>query len=191
MSCLGEDEDLRVRAQPASVVARERAQGAGRAGARDRGRCSRGGRDGHSAGGGGGQGSGAIVEERFWILTHSKTKKMVEKRMRGILDDTNPRVRRAARIVTGASAARRARELRESLEEPRARRHLEVGEVEARRRRCSRTGRSAFPPGRPLARRPQGRRPAGDRRARDHARGEATRASPSSSSVWSSTGSPS
>ena len=32
----------------------------------------------------------AIVEERFWILTHSKTKKMIEKRMRGILDDTNP-----------------------------------------------------------------------------------------------------
>jgi NAD(P)-dependent dehydrogenase (short-subunit alcohol dehydrogenase family) len=32
----------------------------------------------------------AIVEERFWILTHSKTKKMIEKRMRGILDDTIP-----------------------------------------------------------------------------------------------------
>lgn len=32
----------------------------------------------------------AIVEERFWILTHSKTKKLIEKRMRGILDDTNP-----------------------------------------------------------------------------------------------------
>jgi NAD(P)-dependent dehydrogenase (short-subunit alcohol dehydrogenase family) len=29
----------------------------------------------------------AIVEERFWILTHSKTKKGVEQRMRGILDD--------------------------------------------------------------------------------------------------------
>jgi NAD(P)-dependent dehydrogenase (short-subunit alcohol dehydrogenase family) len=32
----------------------------------------------------------AIVEERFWILTHSKTKKMIEKRMRGILDGVNP-----------------------------------------------------------------------------------------------------
>jgi NAD(P)-dependent dehydrogenase (short-subunit alcohol dehydrogenase family) len=32
----------------------------------------------------------AIVEERFWILTHSKTKKLIEKRMRGILDDTIP-----------------------------------------------------------------------------------------------------
>ncbi len=32
----------------------------------------------------------AIVEERFWILTHSKTKKMVERRMRGILDDAIP-----------------------------------------------------------------------------------------------------
>jgi NAD(P)-dependent dehydrogenase (short-subunit alcohol dehydrogenase family) len=32
----------------------------------------------------------AIVEERFWILTHSKTKKMIEKRMRGILDETIP-----------------------------------------------------------------------------------------------------
>jgi NAD(P)-dependent dehydrogenase (short-subunit alcohol dehydrogenase family) len=32
----------------------------------------------------------AIVEERFWILTHSKTRKMVEKRMRSILDDTIP-----------------------------------------------------------------------------------------------------
>jgi NAD(P)-dependent dehydrogenase (short-subunit alcohol dehydrogenase family) len=32
----------------------------------------------------------AIVEERFWILTHSKTKKMIEKRMRGILDDAIP-----------------------------------------------------------------------------------------------------
>lgn len=29
----------------------------------------------------------AIVEEKFWILTHSKTKKGVEQRMRGILDD--------------------------------------------------------------------------------------------------------
>jgi NAD(P)-dependent dehydrogenase (short-subunit alcohol dehydrogenase family) len=32
----------------------------------------------------------AIVEEKFWILTHSKTKKSVEKRMRGILDDRAP-----------------------------------------------------------------------------------------------------
>jgi NAD(P)-dependent dehydrogenase (short-subunit alcohol dehydrogenase family) len=32
----------------------------------------------------------AIVEERFWIITHSKTKKMIEKRMRGILDETIP-----------------------------------------------------------------------------------------------------
>jgi NAD(P)-dependent dehydrogenase (short-subunit alcohol dehydrogenase family) len=32
----------------------------------------------------------AIVEERFWILTHSKTKKMIERRMRGILDETIP-----------------------------------------------------------------------------------------------------
>jgi NAD(P)-dependent dehydrogenase (short-subunit alcohol dehydrogenase family) len=32
----------------------------------------------------------AIHEERFWILTHSKTKKLIEKRMRGILDETNP-----------------------------------------------------------------------------------------------------
>ncbi len=32
----------------------------------------------------------AIVEDRFWILTHSKTKKMIERRMRGILDETNP-----------------------------------------------------------------------------------------------------
>jgi NAD(P)-dependent dehydrogenase (short-subunit alcohol dehydrogenase family) len=32
----------------------------------------------------------AIVEEKFWILTHSKTKKGVERRMRGILDDTAP-----------------------------------------------------------------------------------------------------
>jgi NAD(P)-dependent dehydrogenase (short-subunit alcohol dehydrogenase family) len=32
----------------------------------------------------------AIVGERFYILTHSKTKKMIEKRMRGILDDVNP-----------------------------------------------------------------------------------------------------
>jgi NAD(P)-dependent dehydrogenase (short-subunit alcohol dehydrogenase family) len=32
----------------------------------------------------------AIVDEKFWILTHSKTKKMVEKRVRGILEDVNP-----------------------------------------------------------------------------------------------------
>jgi NAD(P)-dependent dehydrogenase (short-subunit alcohol dehydrogenase family) len=32
----------------------------------------------------------AIVEDRFWILTHPKTKKMIEKRMRGIVDETIP-----------------------------------------------------------------------------------------------------
>ena len=32
----------------------------------------------------------AIVEEKFWILTHSKSKKMVEKSMRGILEDRAP-----------------------------------------------------------------------------------------------------
>jgi NAD(P)-dependent dehydrogenase (short-subunit alcohol dehydrogenase family) len=32
----------------------------------------------------------AIVEEKFWILTHSKTKGLVEERMRGILGDANP-----------------------------------------------------------------------------------------------------
>jgi NAD(P)-dependent dehydrogenase (short-subunit alcohol dehydrogenase family) len=32
----------------------------------------------------------AIVEDRFWILTHPKTKKMIERRMRGILDETIP-----------------------------------------------------------------------------------------------------
>jgi short-subunit dehydrogenase len=32
----------------------------------------------------------AIAHDRFWIITHSKTKKMIEKRMRGILDDVNP-----------------------------------------------------------------------------------------------------
>ena len=32
----------------------------------------------------------AIQEERFWILTHSKTKKDVEARMRGILEDRLP-----------------------------------------------------------------------------------------------------
>jgi hypothetical protein len=33
---------------------------------------------------------GAIVEERFWIITHSKTKKDIEARMRGILEDRAP-----------------------------------------------------------------------------------------------------
>jgi NAD(P)-dependent dehydrogenase (short-subunit alcohol dehydrogenase family) len=32
----------------------------------------------------------AIVEERFWILTHPKTKKAVERRMRGIVEDKAP-----------------------------------------------------------------------------------------------------
>jgi short-subunit dehydrogenase len=32
----------------------------------------------------------AIVGERFWILTHSKTKNAVEKRMQGILEDRLP-----------------------------------------------------------------------------------------------------
>jgi short-subunit dehydrogenase len=32
----------------------------------------------------------AILAEKFWILTHSRTKKAVEKRMRTILDDTLP-----------------------------------------------------------------------------------------------------
>ncbi|HEX3344460.1 MAG TPA: SDR family NAD(P)-dependent oxidoreductase, partial [Polyangiaceae bacterium] len=32
----------------------------------------------------------AIVEERFWVLTHPKTKKAVEKRMRGIVDGKAP-----------------------------------------------------------------------------------------------------
>jgi NAD(P)-dependent dehydrogenase (short-subunit alcohol dehydrogenase family) len=32
----------------------------------------------------------AIVENRFWVLTHPKTKAGVEARMRGILDGTNP-----------------------------------------------------------------------------------------------------
>ncbi len=32
----------------------------------------------------------AIVEGRFWILTHKKTKAGVERRMRGVLDDTDP-----------------------------------------------------------------------------------------------------
>jgi NAD(P)-dependent dehydrogenase (short-subunit alcohol dehydrogenase family) len=32
----------------------------------------------------------AIVHERFWIITHSKTRRMIEKRMRGILEGTNP-----------------------------------------------------------------------------------------------------
>ncbi|MGO9838078.1 MAG: SDR family NAD(P)-dependent oxidoreductase [Polyangiaceae bacterium] len=32
----------------------------------------------------------AVIEEKFWILTHSKTKKIVEKRMIGILENQNP-----------------------------------------------------------------------------------------------------
>jgi NAD(P)-dependent dehydrogenase (short-subunit alcohol dehydrogenase family) len=32
----------------------------------------------------------AILEEKFWILTHPKTKKTVEKRMQGILEDRLP-----------------------------------------------------------------------------------------------------
>ncbi len=32
----------------------------------------------------------AIVEERFWVLTHPQTKSAIEARMRGILDETNP-----------------------------------------------------------------------------------------------------
>jgi NAD(P)-dependent dehydrogenase (short-subunit alcohol dehydrogenase family) len=32
----------------------------------------------------------AIVEEKFWILTHSKTKRLVEKRVLGILEDRSP-----------------------------------------------------------------------------------------------------
>jgi len=32
----------------------------------------------------------AILEEKFWILTHPKTKKIVEKRVQGILTDQNP-----------------------------------------------------------------------------------------------------
>jgi NAD(P)-dependent dehydrogenase (short-subunit alcohol dehydrogenase family) len=32
----------------------------------------------------------AVVEERFWILTHPKSKKAVERRMNGILDDKLP-----------------------------------------------------------------------------------------------------
>lgn len=32
----------------------------------------------------------AVVEERFWVLTHPKTKAAVEKRTRGILDDALP-----------------------------------------------------------------------------------------------------
>ncbi|HTB71601.1 MAG TPA: SDR family NAD(P)-dependent oxidoreductase [Polyangiaceae bacterium] len=32
----------------------------------------------------------AVVENRFWVLTHPKTKAGVEARMRGILDGTNP-----------------------------------------------------------------------------------------------------
>jgi short-subunit dehydrogenase len=33
---------------------------------------------------------GAIVEERFWVLTHPDTKRAIEARMRGILDETDP-----------------------------------------------------------------------------------------------------
>jgi hypothetical protein len=32
----------------------------------------------------------AILEERFWIITHSKTKKDIEARMRSILEDRAP-----------------------------------------------------------------------------------------------------
>jgi NAD(P)-dependent dehydrogenase (short-subunit alcohol dehydrogenase family) len=32
----------------------------------------------------------AILEERFWVLTHSKTKKLVESRAKGIVDDRPP-----------------------------------------------------------------------------------------------------
>jgi hypothetical protein len=32
----------------------------------------------------------AIVEERFWVLTHPKTKKAVERRMRGIVEGKAP-----------------------------------------------------------------------------------------------------
>jgi short-subunit dehydrogenase len=32
----------------------------------------------------------AIVSQRFWILTHPKTKKAVERRVRGIVEDRNP-----------------------------------------------------------------------------------------------------
>jgi NAD(P)-dependent dehydrogenase (short-subunit alcohol dehydrogenase family) len=32
----------------------------------------------------------AVVEEKFWILTHTKTKKNIEKRMQSILEDRNP-----------------------------------------------------------------------------------------------------
>jgi NAD(P)-dependent dehydrogenase (short-subunit alcohol dehydrogenase family) len=32
----------------------------------------------------------AILEERFWILTHPKMKKSVERRVRGIVEDRNP-----------------------------------------------------------------------------------------------------
>jgi hypothetical protein len=32
----------------------------------------------------------AIVEERFWVLTHPVTKKAVEKRMRGIVEGNAP-----------------------------------------------------------------------------------------------------
>ncbi|HEX3770810.1 MAG TPA: SDR family NAD(P)-dependent oxidoreductase [Polyangiaceae bacterium] len=32
----------------------------------------------------------AVLEDRFWIITHTKTKRMIEKRGRGILEDQNP-----------------------------------------------------------------------------------------------------
>jgi NAD(P)-dependent dehydrogenase (short-subunit alcohol dehydrogenase family) len=32
----------------------------------------------------------AVLNDRFWIITHSKTKRMIEKRGRGILEDQNP-----------------------------------------------------------------------------------------------------
>jgi NAD(P)-dependent dehydrogenase (short-subunit alcohol dehydrogenase family) len=32
----------------------------------------------------------AIVNERFWVLTHPKTKKAVERRTRGVVEDRNP-----------------------------------------------------------------------------------------------------
>ena len=32
----------------------------------------------------------AVLEDRFWILTHPKTKRMIENRMRGILDEMRP-----------------------------------------------------------------------------------------------------
>jgi NAD(P)-dependent dehydrogenase (short-subunit alcohol dehydrogenase family) len=32
----------------------------------------------------------AVLHDRFWVITHSKTKRMIEKRGRGILEDQNP-----------------------------------------------------------------------------------------------------